>query len=241
MDPRQSTSEFIALLTHLCAQHPKGSASWPPLFSHMHSRVTELLNHPDSAYLPGFKCLDFISATANLGLSIAEETQLRPNEALGLLKNLLADDAEMVKRFRLEAALERARYAPLMLHAEELAEANSHRSALLQKRWVTMREAQQALYTMHTEYLACAERTVAQVIESVEFSSYRIGPLLQMFAEILHEARSASCQQLPLDTLKAALSPSGRLWRSYALKSRRFRDAVPPPAQFDMLTPKVLH
>jgi len=212
---------------------------------YLHARVGSLLDHPDSAYLPSFKCMDFVATCANMALSIAAEPQLRPQEALGLLKSLLADDAEIVRRFRLEAALERARYEPMMLHESDLYNVANHRNAILHKRWLAMREAQQALVAIGEPYLREVDKAVSRVLDSDAFKEYRMGPLMQLFAEMLHTARLASYQSEAPELLAKELQPSGKLWRSYALKSRRFRHEAPSRFQHELFqstaNPALLH
>jgi len=245
MDPRQSTQRFIRMLSHMCELNAPSHPGWNAMADYLQQRVTDLLNDSDSAYLPSFKCMDFVATCANIATSIAAEPQLRPQEALGLLKSMLTDDTEIVRRFRLEAALERARYEPMMLHETELADAVSHRHAMLQKRWHAMREAQQKLYAIGEAYLREVDQAVTLVLESDAFRDYRMGPLMQFFAEMLHTARLASYQAHPPSILAELLHPSGRLWRSYALKSRRFRSDPPSALQQEMFSasfpPAVLH
>jgi hypothetical protein len=106
-----------------------------------------------------------------------------------------------------------------------------------------MREAQQHIYAISDVYLAEVERAVAHVIASPDFRDYRVGPLMQLFAEMLHTARSASYQAHSTESLAQQLSPTGRLWRSYALKSRRFRHAAQRamPRDADNASPSTLH
>jgi hypothetical protein len=185
--------------------------------------VLRVLAEKESDYLPNFKWMDFVANAVTLTRSIASETQMHTNEACALLRSMLSDQSESVRRVRLEAALERARYEPMMLQKHDIQTHGSERRAILHLRWEKMKQAQNEHYVIADPYMQCANDAVHSAITSPTFRQYRIGPLLQLFAEILHVTRASATEGEPCAELKRSLSPDGTLWRSYALKSGRYQ------------------
>jgi hypothetical protein len=109
----------------------------------MRRRALDLLAHPDIRYMPAFKLLDLLAEMVNTASAIAEEPQLRRNEAQALLDSHISNNAPLIAQFMLEAALERARYEPMMLEAADT-DAMAYRNLTLTKRWQAMLAAHQA-------------------------------------------------------------------------------------------------
>lgn len=217
-----------AAFLHLCELEPKiTSADWPKIRQVGLECVMRVISEKDCSYLPNFKWMDFVSVAVTLTRSIAQETQLKCNEASGLLRNLLSDTAESVRRLRLEASLERARYEPMMVQQTHIKKWGSERKATLHMRWELMKAAQQAHYEIPPLYMQHVEQAVEQAIRSTAFRNYRVGPTLQLFAEMLHIARGATTEGESEKALKRALSPNGTLWRSYVLKAQRYKKKPP--------------
>lgn len=197
------------------------------LRSQLRTRAQEILSHADIRYMPAFKILDLLAEMVNTASAIAQEPQLRPQEATALLHAHMSDTSPLVREFMLEAALERARYAPMMLDATD-ADGLAYRNLTLEKRWQAMRTAHQSLTQLPDDWIAHVDQHVASAIHAPVFASYRTGPLMQLFAEMLQTARNLHESAAPLHQLAELLDPQSPLWRRYALKAGRYKE--PPTA-----------
>jgi hypothetical protein len=184
------------------------------------ARAQELFANPDVRYMPAFKILDLLAAMVNIATAVAEESQLRPQEAAALVREALSDRSASVRQFVLDAALERARYEPMMIVGEQ--EELSHRDLALQKRWAAMLQAHQALEPLPEGWVEILTQAVDTVIAAEEFHAFRQGPLLQLFAEMLQTARHLQREGGALAQLETALDPNAPLWKRYALKVARY-------------------
>ncbi len=182
-------------------------------------RAAELLGNPDTRYMPAFKILDLLAVMVNTATDVADEPQLRAHEATALLRANLADSTPLVKQFVLDAALERARYEPMMIvESDDI----SHRDAALHKRWDAMLAAHQELEPLPAEWETEISAAVASVMKAEAFHEFRQGPLLQLFAEMLTTARKLHREKATLKRLREALGPDAPLWKRYALKATRY-------------------
>lgn len=210
------------------------------------ARALDILGRPDIRYMPAFKLLDLVAGMINTAADIAAEPQLRRNEAQALLDAHVSDSAPLIVDFMLEAALERARYEPIMLEADD-ADALAYRNLLLSKRWQAMLAAHQTHAALPAEWTQAVSDAVLKVISAPVFAEYRIGPLLQFFAEMLALARQLHETAAPLPQLRDHIGEHGALWKRYALKNARFRDlptstaptssrvpAIPQPAKHSL-------
>lgn len=186
-------------------------------------RAITLLAHPDVRYMPAFKILDMLASLVNIAVAVADAPQLRPNEAQLLIRESLADSAPLVNHFMLEAALERARYEPMML-AEPVTDAASERLLLLQQRWAAMRAAHQEKFALPDTWLEVIDHAVDTALAAPDFEHFRQGPLLQLFSDMLAAARKLHQQDGTLATLKNTVREGGTLWKRYALKSARYEE-----------------
>lgn len=186
-------------------------------------RALEILAHPDIRYMPAFKLLDLVAEMVNTASAIADEPQLRRNEAQALLDSHTSDTAPLISQFILEAALERARYEPMILDASG-ADALAYRNLALTKRWEAMLAAHQAHSRLPEDWTQDVSNAVMQVISASVFAEYRVGPLLQLFAEMLATARQLHETVTPLDQLAAHIGEQSPLWKRYALKTARYRE-----------------
>ena len=198
-------------------------------------RALNLLSHEDVRYMPAFKILDMLAALVTIGVAIADATQLRPAEVRALLRESLSDGTALIRQFMLEAALERARYEPLMLPSTP--SNASERDIILQRRWAAMRAAHQEKSQLPDDWMDTIDSAVDHALASKDFQNFRHGPLLQLFAEMLSTARKLHHQRAPLVTLIDALAQRGPLWRRYALKSARFSEKAPPPVEITRIQP----
>lgn len=190
------------------------------------TRAITLLSHPDVRYMPAFKILDMLSSLVNIAAAVAGAPQLRAEEARILIRESIADSSPLVSHFMLEAALERARYQPMMLTLATT-DAVHERQHILQQRWAAMRAAHQEKFALPEDWLEAVDAAVDAALAAPDFQNFRQGPLLQLFAEMLATARDLRQQQAPLALLQSQLHTSGILWKRYALKTERYREKIP--------------
>ncbi len=189
----------------------------------MRKRALEILGHPDIRYMPAFKLLDLLAEMVNTASAIAAEPQLRRNEAQALLSSHISDTAPLIAHFILEAALERARYEPMVVEAAG-ADALAYRNLMLSKRWQAMLAAHQAHAPLPVDWSQIIGDYVLQVISASTFADYRVGPLLQLFAEMLATARQLHETASPMAQLRDHIGEHSPLWKRYALKNARYRE-----------------
>lgn len=169
--------------------------------------------------MPAFKIMDLLAAMTELGATLSHETQLRSQEVDIILRETLSDTAPIIRQFLLEAALECARYEPMMVN-DETAET---RFEILNRRWQAMYTAHQSQSKLDHPRLAHVQQAVTNAIHSPDFAHYRTGPMLQLFSEMLATAREHQLENKPISELETALSSNNALWRRYALKSKRYQ------------------
>lgn len=236
-----SAYDFAAVIDGFIAQKNFKGRHNNFIISLLRERALKLLAHPDVRYMPAFKILDMLAAIVNIGHAIDEDAHLRTPEINALLREGLSDATPLVRQFMLEAALERARYAPLMLHPTQHA-LTEERETILQLRWAAMRAAHQEQAALPDAWIDVIDNAVEHALMAEEFRQFRRGPLLQLFAEMLATARKLHREGAPLATLENALSEHGPLWRRYALKSARFVEKAPIPHDLKRHTgPHTIH
>jgi hypothetical protein len=236
-----SAYDFSAVMDALLARQEIRGPHAATILSTTRERAQALLSLPDARYMPAFKILDMLTAMVSIAGAIAQATQLRAAEVRALLRESLGDETKLVRQFMLEAALERARYEPLMLdvRAEDV---KTEREVILNRRWAAMRAAHQEKATLPDPWMDAVDNAVEQALCAKDFARFRQGPLLQLFAEMLGLARKLHQQGATLLALETALSDSGVLWRRYALKSARYVEATVTAATIsDMQAPHTIH
>ena len=196
----------------------------------MRQRAQHLLSHADVRYVPAFKLFDLLAELSNIADALAQEPHLRPNEALALFSSHSSDASPLIQQFRLEAALERARYEPLMMLDAEKTDAQAYRIRTLTARWHAMVHAHQSLSPLPSEWLGIVHATVSKAIAAPVFGDYRIGPLLQLFADMLEQARLLHESAASPRQLSKHIGESSALWKRYALKQARYRNDGGAPA-----------
>lgn len=228
--------DFASIVDGFLAHKQLGGRHGQSIHSTIRSRALTLLEQPDVRYMPAFKILDLLAALVNIGAAVAEASQLRANEVQALLRESLSDTAPLIRQFMLDAALERARYEPLMLDAR-IADAVAERDLILQRRWAAMRAAHQDKSPLPDDWIDTVDTAVEQVLAAKDFRRFRQGPLLQLFAEMLGLARKFQQQGEKLAVLASALSANGALWRRYALKTKRYSEKQAPSPDIRALQP----
>lgn len=223
-----SAYDFSAILDGLIARRNIRGPHAAIIIATTRDRCTDLLSLSDIRYMPAFKILDLLGAMIEIAAAIAQATQLRPNEVRALLRESFCDDTALMRQFMLEAALERARYEPIMLEAHT-PNPSEARSVLLQRRWQAMRTAHQEKFVLPDDWMQVVNTAAHQAMIAADFVNYRMGPLLQMLAEMLALSRKIYQQQGGLSSLVEALSPQGAIWRRYALKAKRYAQPACKP------------
>lgn len=226
--------DFATVIDGFFASKNIGGSHSRLITSTIRERALNLLSHQDVRYMPAFKILDMLAALVNIGAAISDAPQLRPAEINALLRESLADTTPLVRQFMLEAALERARYEPLMM-LETMGDDLTKRDLMLQRRWAAMRATHQEKAKLPEAWMDAIDTAVELALVSDDFRRFRQGPLLQLFAEMLSLGRTLYQQQQPLMTLVDALSEHGALWRRYALKSARFSEKTPVPLELSRM------
>jgi hypothetical protein len=231
-----SAYDFTAVIDGFLAQKKLHGAHATLIHNTVRQRATEVLAVPPVRYMPAFKILDLLAAFVNIGAAIDEAAQLRAGEVQALLREGLSDGTALIRQFMLEAALEKARYEPMMLD-HEAGTSHDRRLPLLKRRWEAMRAAHQEWAKLPEPWLARVDDAVTRALESRDFQDFRQGPLLQLFAEMLGVARTLHQNQASTLELIQDLSEQGKLWRSYVLKSKRFRERRAPAMDLAAMQP----
>lgn len=235
MVTQHSAYDFSAILDGLIARRKIQGPHAAIIVATMRERCADLLSLSDVRYMPAFKILDLLGAMIEIAAAIAQATQLRPNEVRALLRESFCDDTALMRQFMLEAALERARYEPIMLEANTQNPAHA-RSTLLTRRWLAMRTAHQEKFTLPDDWLEAVDTAAYRAMNAADFSEYRLGPVLQMLAEMLALSRKTYQQHGNIEHLASALSPQGAIWRRYALKAKRYGVAATPTTDISVHT-----
>lgn len=215
--------DFSAIIDGLLARKKIQGPHANVILSTTRERGLNLLSLPDARYMPAFKILDMLAAMVAIAAAINNATQLRTNEVHALLRESFSDDTKLMRHFMLEAALERARYEPLMLEVK-VTNPRAERSMILERRWQAMRTAHHEKVALPNAWMDIIDAAVNRALTAEIFLDFRSGPLLQMLAEMLALARKMQQQNESLASLEKALSPRGDLWRRYALKTIRYRE-----------------
>lgn len=216
------SSDILAICKSLCeTQKPKNAANWPLLEKTLYAYIEDFATKDAIRYLPRHKWLEFVAGCVEEMGHIAKSTQLHPHEARAMLSQAIGENSLSFQKFQLEAALEQARYEPIML-LEDVKDEISQRKILLQKRWEKMKAAQQAHAPLPQEMMQTLNQTVENAIQADCFANYRTGPMLQFFAEMLHIAYNLNAEGQAFHDLQDELSPNANLWRRHMLKSGRF-------------------
>lgn len=233
-----SSYDFAALVDGFLAQKKLAKGRHGELIhTTIRRRALDLLEKPDVRYMPAFKILDLLAALANIGGAIADAPQLRPSEIQALLRESMSETAPLIHQFLLDAAIERARYEPLMLEVRA-SDPSGERDLILNRRWSAMRTAQQEKAKLPDAWMDAVDHAVLTVLTADDFRHFRQGPILQLAAEMLALARKLHQQNAPLTALTDALKSDGALWRRYALKSARYAEKFSATADIRTIEPK---
>lgn len=229
--------DFAAVIDAFFAQKKLGGPHATLVTDIVRKRALELLAAPDVRYMPAFKILDMLGTLVNIGSAVAEASQLRAPEVRALLRESLSDGTGLIRQFMLDAALERARYEPMMVATTKQSAAET-RNHMLERRWAAMRAAHQEWAMLPDSWMDTIDEAVIHALAAEDFRRFRQGPLLQLFAEMLAHARKLHQQGASTASLAEALSEHGTLWKRYALKTERFRERSTQAADIRTLQPQ---
>lgn len=236
-----SSYDFGAMVDAFFTSRPLTGPHAALILTTIRSRALALLEKPDMRYMPTFKVLDLLATLSDIARAMDDAPQLRPSEVQALLRESLADTAPLARQFMLDAALERVRYEPLMLLDAHFEDGTSERERILERRWAAMRAEHQERAPLPDAWIERIDEAVDAVLNAEQFSRFRQGPLLQLFAEMLELARTHFNRREPLAALEYALSENGKLWRRYALKSARYEEKPLAPLSLYHMPPASHH
>jgi hypothetical protein len=231
-----STYDFTAIIDGFFSRKKIRGPHAALITASVRDRARTLLSHDDVRYMPAFKILDMLAALVNIATAIMDAPQQRPNEVKALLRESFSDGTPLIRQFMLEAALERARYEPLMI-ATPANESTAERDVILHRRWAAMRAAHQEKAQLPDDWMDAVDTAVEHAMTAKAFQHFRQGPLLQLLAEMLAIARKFHHQRETLDALETAISDGGALWRRYALKTARFSEKAAKASDIKSIQP----
>jgi hypothetical protein len=214
--------DILALCDGLCTTLQPETPNWPALKNILKTHINGFADTAETHYIPSHKWLEFIAGCVEHAVAIADETQLRPHEANAMLQQMIGPTTPLYKKFMLDAAMERARYEPIMLAPQSELDESKTRISLLTKRWQAMKHAQQSHAPLSDSMLDILDATVMQAVDAPYFANYRIGPMLQFFSEMLQMASRLQRNGEASACLSDYVDSSSNLWRRYRLKSARF-------------------
>jgi hypothetical protein len=205
------------------------SGSGAFLFPNCREIVTETaksaLSHIDLHYVPGHKITEFMADLVNVAASISSEGWLSEDEARAQFTASTAPGSALMQHFFLEARMEQARYEPIML-TMRFDDPRSERNAILRQRLKRMLEARQSYQPMPNSFIRAIRIAGHHAIHAHCFSAYRVGPMLQFFADMIEQANQVAAESFDelagLAALNTLLRAEGRLWKLYRYKAPRF-------------------
>lgn len=229
---QRTPEDDLDILKQLLDRHREQGAYNERFAAPVLSIAEEALRHADTRYMPGFKRTALMADLANEAASLACDTWLSPQEAERELNRRTGGDSPLIRQFRREAAIERARYEPVMLQRDEPTPL-AHRNALLRLRFHRMVEARQSYAPLRQPLLDMIRTQVESSLVATSFLGYRVGPMLQLFAEMLECGERAAARHddpaAQSEALDLLINEHSVLWRRYAGKASRFRANATDP------------
>lgn len=216
------------------------SASGAVLFPKCREAVTtsakSILSHPEVHYVPGHKITELMADLVNIAASIASEGWLSEAQATDQWHQLTAHESPLVQSFLAEAKMEKARYEPIML-AEQYNTPRGERNAILRLRLKRMLEARQTHLPLPSSFVRALRMAGDRAIHAECFATYRIGPMLQFFADMIRQADQIADHTFDefagVATINHTLREEGNLWKLYRHKAPRFRAKPGDPLHDD--------
>ena len=233
----RDSNDFIDILDGFFDQLADSGAV---LFPRCREAVTEtargILHRTDVHYMPGHKITELMANLVNVAATIASEGWLTEEQAVQQWQHLTAADSALVLSFLSEARMEKARYEPVML-PEHYQTPRAERNAILRLRLKRMLEARQTYDPLPSSYVRALRIAGDRAIMAECFATYRIGPMLQFFADMIRHADQIADHTFDefvgVASINHVLREDGNLWKLYRHKAPRFRAKPGDPLHDD--------
>ena len=200
------------------------------LFPNCRDIVTEIasnmLKSHDLHYVPGHKITELMADLVNVAASISSEGWLTPEEARRQFDAHTGTASPLIQAFFQEAKMEKARYEPIML-PERYDNPRAERNAILIYRLKRMLAARQEYDPLPSSYIRAVRMAGTRAIQAQCFATYRIGPMLQFFSDMISQANQVNEHSFDeyagLASIAHLLREEGNLWKLYRHKAPRFQ------------------
>lgn len=214
-----------------------GASLFPRCREEVSATARRILTQTELHYMPSYKITELLADLVNLAASISSEGWLSQEESVAQWHRCTASTSTLVQSFLSEARMEKARYEPIML-ADRHRTPRSERNAILRLRLKRMLDARQTYAPLPSSFVRAVRMAGDRAIHAECFSTYRIGPMLQMFADMIRHANQVSDQTFDefagLESLSYLLREEGTLWKLYRHKAPRFRAKPDDPLHADV-------
>jgi len=225
--------DFLEILDSLYDQLTDAGAM---LFSGCHDATNQaakrILQGADTRYVPGHKITELMADIINIAASVSCEGWLNDQQARHSFEELTGSKSPIAKTFESEAMMEKARYEPIMLK-NRFQTPREERNAILDIRLKRMLQARQHFAPLPSSFLRIIRSAAHRALRAECFSTYRPGPMLQLFDDMIRLADQVADQTFDelegVCTLQKLLDENSRLWRLYKFKASRFRAAQGDP------------
>lgn len=236
----RNKDDFLDILEGLTDQLGESGALLPDAYQNtLQNAAMDILSHPDMHYVPGYKITELMADMVNIAASVHAEGWLAADESFQQLKEALGPDGIIRQAFLADAAMERARYEPIML-AETYGSPLAERNAILSLRLKRLLAARQTFDPLPNSYVRSVRMAGNRAIHAECFKIYRIGPMLQFFADMIKQADQISETTYDefegIAALSETLREDGRLWKLYRHKAPRFAAKAGDPLLNDSFT-----
>ncbi|MCI5049575.1 MAG: hypothetical protein MRY32_04510 [Rickettsiales bacterium] len=218
--------DFLDILDGLIDQLVESGAVLPePCVDALKESAASILAAQDVTYMPGYKVTELMADLVNIAASLNAEGWLEPEEMLAKLQAYIGDDSPVAQSFLSAAAMERARYEPVML-AERYESPLAERNAILHMRLKRIMAARQNYDPLPDSYVRAIRMAGHRAIHADCFKTYRIGPMLQFFDDMIKQADQIAETTFDefegLSMIAHELREDGKLWKLYRYKAPRF-------------------
>lgn len=229
----RDSNDFLEILDSFYDQLTEAGAL---LFSGCHEATCDaakrIMKSTNLHYVPGHKITELMADLVNIAAAVSSEGWLHEDQARSNFDELTSASSPVVMTFQAEALMEKARYEPMMLR-EQQASPLAERNAILRLRLKRMLDARQYYDPLPSSYLRAIRGAAERALSAECFASYRPGPLLQLFDDMIRHADQINEQTFDelhgISTLHDTLRENGRLWKLYRHKAPRFRAPAGDP------------
>jgi hypothetical protein len=220
-------NDFLEILDSFYDQLTQSGAL---LFNDCHKATTKaatrIMNSTDLHFVPGHKVTELMADLVNIAAAVSSEGWLNEEQAASSFTELTCAKSPLVQTFQAEALMEKARYEPIML-TEPFDSPLAERNAILKIRLKRMLDARQHYDPLPSSFVRAIRTAAHSTLQADCFASYRPGPMLQMFDDMIRYADQIAEQTFDelsgMAVLSEALRENGRLWKLYRHKAPRFR------------------